>query len=85
MQPGLFDVPADQPPPKSRARLTGDKPRYTRYKTRTRTLCHDCVRLIHELGTAVAPPPRTARWRRTPSNDLLCDPHKQDREIEDCR
>lgn len=82
MQPGLFDLPDQPDPPAPKARLAGEKPRYARYKTRTRTLCHDCVRLIHELGVVVAPPPRAARWRRTPSNDLLCDPHKQQRESE---
>lgn len=66
-----------------RGRAGSSKVRYQRFKPRTRWLCDDCVRAIHELGVAEAPLPRPVRWRRVDENDnsmLLCDKHKHNRE-----
>ncbi len=75
----LFDMPSRRPPPRMAARPS--KPMYTKFKPVIRTLCHDCVRDIHERGVDVAPFPSTVRWRRTHNGhiDLLCERHKIER------
>lgn len=83
-QPPLFDHPAP-PKPKPRMAAKPAAPKYARYRLTRRTLCDDCVKLIHLLGVAIAPYPRTVRWRRTHDGGvaLLCDAHKEERMARD--
>lgn len=72
----LFELPGPPPAP---PRRTDGRVRYTPSHHRTRVLCDDCVRAVHELGFAVAPPPRVVRWRRIEDGTVnrLCQAHKE--------
>lgn len=78
-QMALFGPP-DKPAPHMAAKPAAAT--YARVTPRTRVLCHDCVRDIHERGTDVAPPPRAVRWRRRHGNEtqMLCEQHKDARQ-----
>lgn len=78
VEPTLF--PVAQEPARMAARPA--VARYTRVTPKTRTLCHDCIRDIHERGVAVAPPPRVVRWRRATADgsQFLCEQHKNARQ-----
>jgi hypothetical protein len=68
-----------------RRRWPDQRPSYTPCQPRRRTLCHDCVRLIHQHGQQGAPYPATVRWRRKAGADvaLLCEAHKRERQESD--
>ncbi len=79
-QPGLFDLPAERrPPPRMAASPAAGRYRFARYKPRIRTLCAQCIRLIHALGPSVAPLPQPVRWRvtRGPLTEDYCEQHKR--------
>jgi len=57
-------------------------PKFYRYTPRTRQLCSDCTREIHERGPALAPYPGSVRWRTIigSATYLLCERHKNERQ-----
>lgn len=69
------------PKPPRRSARPAVKPGVQATRIRPRRLCEDCCRDIHERGQAVAPYPRTARWRVTDNGVVskLCDEHKSAR------
>jgi hypothetical protein len=79
-QPGLFDIPAEWliPPPRGERRVDG-RGYLTRFRSKVRALCHDCVVDIHRHGQGRAPLPRVARWKLVDDQGLtlLCDLHRQ--------
>ncbi len=79
-QPPLFDLPdAERPAPRMAA---PSRVVYARYRPAQRELCGDCIRDIHARGIAVAPPPMSARWRRSDGGPIalhLCERHKNER------
>lgn len=84
----LMDFPDDGKPPPLPASFAAeskkDRPRYTRLPIgHRRTLCDDCVELIHELGVIVAPLPSSARHRRICGTEQrsLCEAHTQARRL----
>lgn len=68
-------MPEPPPPFRGRARVGVTA---NRVNPRHRVLCGDCTRLIHELGMALAPYPRAAKWRVVADSDVTfcCDIHK---------
>lgn len=69
-------------PPRKTARET-TVARYARCRPRGRTHCGDCTLAIHQQGIAVAPFPRSVRWRRTCLDGeitYLCEQHKDERQ-----
>lgn len=74
-----FDVPLPPPPRGPKPRNNRGQVRYVKFKPRVRTLCHDCVRDIHERGIHIAPPPLTVSWKRhfLDDVDLICEQHKR--------
>ena len=81
-----FDVQLPPPPRTPKPELgRPERIRYTRFKPRVRTLCHDCVRDIHERGIHIAPPPLTVSWKRLSSHgeDLICEQHKRQERRDD--
>lgn len=76
-------IPLFEPPPDSVV-VTFTRPRpaatdrYSRYRPKSRVLCTDCIRDIHERGWNVAPPARGSVWRCTRADGevvTLCDAH----------
>jgi hypothetical protein len=78
MQDELFSLPPGARH-EVKARKVAAGIRYLACRTRHRTLCDDCVEEIHVVGFAVAPPPRSVRWRRiAPDGTVtrLCGKHR---------
>jgi hypothetical protein len=81
--PGLFEIPTEWlvPPPRTLPPPDG-KVRWSRWKSKTRTLCHDCVLAIHQQGQQGAAYPRVAHWKLMDDQGmtLLCSVHRQERQ-----
>jgi len=75
----LFDLPADVPVKRAKSLRELEKaarPTITRYHTKVRMPCDECILLLHE-GGGVGTYSRNARWRLSIKGKvlLLCNEH----------
>jgi hypothetical protein len=80
----LFPTPDGRIPKQAPMSVDIERVYFRKYRSRTRTLCDQCIKDIHERGIAVAPLPQPVMWKHATGNivELLCDRHCRERKGE---